>query len=185
MIGRATVATDVGELHAALADDVTFEAWYQRTLPRVFSYLMSRCGDRELAEDLTQQTFIAGLEQRWRFDGRSDVVTWLCAIGRNKLADHYRAVERSDRRQMQIEVRQIEVERDESVRPGVEDRDLISEAFLSLPAGQRAMLAFVAQDGLSVAEAGRLLGKSPSAANSLLHRAREGFRRAYRGGGLE
>jgi DNA-directed RNA polymerase specialized sigma24 family protein len=34
---------------------------------------------------------------------------------------------------------------------------------------------------LSVADAGRLLGKSPRAATSLLHRARQSFRQAYRG----
>jgi RNA polymerase sigma-70 factor (ECF subfamily) len=182
MTARATSTVDLGELQAALADDAAFEAWYRRALPRVFSYLMSRCGgDRDLAEELTQQTFVAALEQRWRFEGRSDSVTWLCGIGRHKLADHFRARERASRRQLQMEIRQIELAQGSPLPPTVEDRELIADAFRSLPPIQRAMLAFVAQDGLSVAEAGRLLGKSPAASNSLLHRAREGFRRAYRG----
>lgn len=179
---RATIATDANELRAALADDDAFASWYRRTVPRVFAYLMSRCGgDRDLAEELTQLTFIAAVEQRWGFDGRSEGVTWLCGIARHKLADHFRALERAERRQMRIQVRQIELEQAPDGEPEMEERTLIAEAFRSLPPSQRAMLAFVAQDGLSVAEAGRLLGRSPRAATSLLHRARESFRRAYRG----
>lgn len=108
---RATVASDANELRAALADDDALASWYRRTIPRVFAYLMSRCGgDRDLAEELTQQQFIAAVEQRWGFDGRSETVTWLCGIARHKLADHFRAMERAERRQMRIQVRQIESE---------------------------------------------------------------------------
>src|SRR4026209_1934883 len=85
------------------------EAWDRRTRPRVYAYLLSRCGhDVELAEELTQHTFVAAIEQRWRFDGRSDITTWLCGIARHKLADHYRLAEREQRRQIQLEVREID-----------------------------------------------------------------------------
>ncbi len=181
MTARHTVAETVDELHAALADDVAFEAWYRRTLPRVYSYLLSRTGgDDHLAEELTQQAYVAAIAQRARFDGRSDVVTWLCGIGRHKLADHFRTREREERRQFRMEVREIELEA-ERTRPEFADRELVADALRSLPASQRAVLAFVVLDDLSVAEAGRLLGKSAGATQSLLHRARESFRRAYRG----
>jgi RNA polymerase sigma-70 factor, ECF subfamily len=164
----------------ALADDDAFEAWYRRTLPRVFAYLVSRCGnDMSLAEELSQQTFIAAISQRSRFDGRSDVVTWLCGIARHKLADHFRAVEREERRRLHLEVRQIRMADDDARRPGLDERAAISDALRSLPAAQQAVLAFVVLDGLPVAEAGKLLGKGAAATQSLLHRARESFRRAY------
>ena len=174
-------ATASAELRDALADDAAFEAWYRETMPRVYSYLMSRCGlDTELAEELTQRTFVAAVEQRWRFDGRSDVTTWLCGIARHKLADHYRRVDRDQRRQMQLEVREIEAAGVQRYGTA-EDRELIAEAFRSLPPAQRAVLAFVAVDGMSVPQAAVLLGKNRLATQSLLHRARERFRRAYRG----
>jgi RNA polymerase sigma-70 factor (ECF subfamily) len=182
MTARTTAATGPDELQLALEDDRAFEAWHRRTLPRVYSYLLSRCaGDAALAEELTQQTFIAAIEQRSRFDGRSDVVTWLCAIARHKLADHFRSLEREERRRLHLEIRRIDVGKEIGAGNAVEDRAVIADALRSLPASQRAVIAFVVLDDLSVADAARLLGKSRSATESLLFRARENFRRAYTG----
>jgi RNA polymerase sigma-70 factor (ECF subfamily) len=182
MTAQTSSVEGVNELHLALADDDAFEAWYRRTLPRVFAYHLSRCGnDVSLAEELSQQTFVAAINQRARFDGRSELVTWLLGIARHKLADHFRSVEREERRRMRLEVRQIHVESDAAGGPGLDDRAAIADALRSLPAAHRAVLAFVVLDGLPVAEAGRLMGRSASATQSLLHRARESFRRAYGG----
>jgi len=180
MTARASIEVGIDELHTALADDAAFEAWYRRSLPRVYSYLVSRSGgDVALAEDLTQQTFTAAIDQRSRFDGRSDTITWLCGIARHKLADHFRAIERDERRQRRMEVRQIELDDAKSTELGLEDRTVIAEILRSLPAGQRAVMIFVVLHDLPVAEAARLLGKSRGATESLLFRARESFRRAY------
>ncbi|MEA2549074.1 MAG: polymerase sigma-70 factor, subfamily [Chloroflexota bacterium] len=182
MTARTRAIEGINELQAALADDHAFEAWYRRTLPRVYAYLLSRCGhDVALAEELSQQTFVAAIAQSARFDGRSEVVTWLCGIARHKLADHFRAIEREERRQMRLEVRQIDVGQGAVDAPGLDDRADIADALRSLPAAQRAVLVFVVLDGLPAAEAGRLMGRSAAATQSLLHRARESFRRAYGG----
>jgi RNA polymerase sigma-70 factor, ECF subfamily len=181
MTERAAVADGVDELHVALATDGAFESWYRRTLPRVYSYLLSRCGnDAALAEELAQQTFIAAIDRRSRYDGRSDTVTWLCGIARHKLADHFRLVERDERRRMRLEVREIGLAQDAVHAPELDRRAAIADALRSLPAAQRAVLVFVVLDGLSVADTARLMGKSAAATQSLLHRARDGFRRAYR-----
>jgi RNA polymerase sigma-70 factor, ECF subfamily len=180
MTARTTVEDSVDELQRALADDAAFDSWYRRTLPRVYSYLVSRTGgDVSLAEDLTQQTFVAAIDQRSRFDARSDTVTWLCGIARHKLADHFRAIERDERRQRRMEVREIHLDENRRSELGIEDRAMISEALRSLPASQRAVLAFVVLDDLPVADAARLIGRSRSATESLLFRARDSFRRAY------
>ena len=182
MTARTTAADGANELQVALGSDAAFEAWYRQSLPRVFSYVLSRCGhDVSLAEELSQQTFVAAIGQRARFDGRSEATTWLCGIARNKLADHFRALEREERRQMHLEVRQIRLEEAGARGPGLDDRAAIADALRSLPAAQRAVLAFAVLDDLPIAEAARLMGKSTAATQSLLHRARESFRRAYAG----
>ncbi len=87
------------DLSAVVSDEERFRDWYDATLPQVYRYLAARCaGDDVLAEELTQQTFVEAVRHHDRFDGRADVVTWLCAIGRNKLVDHYRRNSRETRR---------------------------------------------------------------------------------------
>src|SRR3954467_8309907 len=141
MTARTTDAEGSNELELALADNRAFESWHRRTLPPVYAYLVSRCGgDVALAEELAQQTFVAAIDQRSRFDGRSDVVTWLCGIARHKLADHFRSLEREERRQMRLEVRQIRLDEAAVEAPGLEDRAAIADALRSLPAAQRAVL---------------------------------------------
>ena len=165
---------------AALADEAAFERWYRSVVPRVYAFLLARCGhDVELAEELTQRTFVAAIESRWRFDGRSDPVTWLCAIARHRLADHFRARDREERRRLHVEVSELAIAGETPRLEAIDEREAVARAFRSLPAAQQAVLAFVVFDDLSVAEAGRLLGKSAGATSSLLHRAREGFRQAY------
>jgi RNA polymerase sigma-70 factor (ECF subfamily) len=177
----ATTAAPDDEFRAAFADEAAFSAWYGRALPRVYSFLASRCGGPgPLAEELTQQTFVEALRKRRSFDGRSDVITWLCGIGRHKLADHFRRLEREERRRMRIV---SEAGRSSETGPWAmsDERDAIERALAGLPARQRAALIFHHLDGMNVAEIGRLIGRSESAVESLLARARENFRKAYEG----
>ena len=181
MRATATGAAPIDEFRAAFADEAAFSAWYGRALPRVYSFLASRCGGPgPLAEELTQQTFVEAVRRRRSFDGRSDVITWLCGIGRHKLADHYRRLEREERRRIQI-VTQGRRREDVSVWATSDERDAIERVLGGLPAVQRAALIFHHLDGMSVREIARLLGRSETAVESLLARARENFRKAYEG----
>lgn len=181
MTAVSKVAGAVDELRSALASDAAFEAWYRRTVSTVYSYLLARCRSADVAEDLTQETYAAAIDRRHSYDGRSEATTWLCGIARHKLADHFRASQRGDRRRIRLEVREIEMAASADEPSGFDEQIAIAEALESLPPLQRAMLTFVAFDDLSVADAGRLIGKSHGAAQSLLQRARDGFRRSYRG----
>jgi RNA polymerase sigma-70 factor (ECF subfamily) len=166
------------QLRAAFADEAAFRAWYDATLPRVYGFVASRCGGPgPLAEEITQLTFVEATRRHASFDGRSDVMTWLCAIARHKLADHYRRLERDERRHLRLAVREIQVAGDQA--PAAVERDAIERALRTLPAAQRAALIFRHLDGLNVREIGSLLGKSDTAIESLLARARQGFRGAY------
>ena len=96
------------ELADAFGDPVLFRVWYDDAVGRVYGYLFGRCGgDIEVAEEITQQTFVQAIRHWQAFDGRSDAVTWLCSIARNKLADHYRAQDRQRRRHLRLVVRDI------------------------------------------------------------------------------
>src|SRR5262245_56608891 len=57
----------------------------------VYGFVAYRIGDRAEAEDVTQQTFERALKAWRRFDpARAQARTWLLAIARNLVVDHYR-----------------------------------------------------------------------------------------------
>ena len=69
-----------------------FEQAYDDNLARVYGFFAYRVGSRDDAEDLTQHTFERALRSWDRFDSRRAAIsTWLLAIARNLLIDHYRA----------------------------------------------------------------------------------------------
>jgi RNA polymerase sigma-70 factor, ECF subfamily len=183
--GMTATATDAGildEFESAFADEASFRAWYDRMLPRIYSFVASRCGGPgPLAEDITQQAFVEAMRRRASFDGRSEVTTWLCAIARHKLADHFRGLEREERRRLRLVVREVEPAGVTDAWQASDERDAINRALRTLPAAQRAALVFRHFDGLSIREIAALLKRSDSAVESLLARARDNFRIAYRG----
>lgn len=56
----------------------------------LFRYALLHLRDRSLAEDAVQETFLAALESYRSFHGQSSVKTWLLAILKHKITDHFR-----------------------------------------------------------------------------------------------
>jgi RNA polymerase sigma-70 factor (ECF subfamily) len=176
-----TAADRRADLDRVFSDGAAFRRWYEDAVVRVYGYVLVRCGgDVPLAEELTQQTLIQAVRRRETFDGRSDAITWLCSIARNRLVDHHRQLDREERRHLRLIVREIEAERASADPHGaVDEREAVLAALRELPAMQRTVLAMVYLDGMSVREAARAVGRSESATESLLGRARVRFREVY------
>jgi RNA polymerase sigma-70 factor (ECF subfamily) len=69
-----------------------FSAVYDEHVWQVYGFFAYRMRSRADAEDLTQQTFERALKAWSRYDpARAMVGTWLLAIARNLLVDHFRA----------------------------------------------------------------------------------------------
>lgn len=60
-----------------------FEALYQEYFPRIYAFLYKLTESRDLAEELTQETFYQAFVSFYRFRGDSDVFTWLASIGKH------------------------------------------------------------------------------------------------------
>ncbi|PCJ16219.1 MAG: RNA polymerase subunit sigma-70 [Candidatus Cloacimonadota bacterium] len=56
----------------------------------LFKYAIHRVSDTEVAEDLVQETFLAGIKSKDNFKGKSTEKTWLTGILKYKIIDHYR-----------------------------------------------------------------------------------------------
>ena len=66
------------------------QSWVERYGDYLFNYAVVRVNDREKAEDLVQETFLAGLKAKDRFLGKSSERTWLTSILKRKVIDIYR-----------------------------------------------------------------------------------------------
>lgn len=64
--------------------------WVDQYGDYLFNYAIVRVNDREKAEDLVQETFLAGLKARDNFQGKSSERTWLISILKRKIIDTYR-----------------------------------------------------------------------------------------------
>ena len=165
-------------LAALLSDEAAFEAWYHRVFPRVFAYLVSRTGRRpDLAEELTQQTFVEAVRHPASFATGQDGVPWLIGVARHRLVDHYRRLEREERRRIRLTVRETAV----SGGPESSSRHRlgVQEALAALTPVYRAALLLRYMDRLDVRSIARELGRSEAATESLLTRARAAFAVAY------
>ena len=56
----------------------------------LYTYAISKIAQKEIAEDLVQDTFLSAHQSYQNFKGNSNVKTWLFSILKNKIADHYR-----------------------------------------------------------------------------------------------
>jgi RNA polymerase sigma-70 factor (ECF subfamily) len=170
------------EFQALFGDETAFRTWYERALPRVYSFVLARCGGGAAeALDLTQETFVDAIRDRSRYDGRADPITWLCAIARHKITDHFRRRMREERRHLAL----VAAEPGEDAGPTpsnhVDARETVLEALRSIPGSHGVVLALHYLDGHSVREIAELLGRTESAVESLLTRARESLKRVYTG----
>ena len=60
----------------------------------VFRFVFSLSGDRQIAEDVTQETFEHAFRSYGKFSGRCAVSTWLCQIAKNAYFAHRRKEKR-------------------------------------------------------------------------------------------
>jgi transaldolase len=68
--------------------------WVDLYGDQLYAYAFSRVQNRMVAEDLVQETFVAALSSSAAFEGRSSEKTWLTAILKNKIMDHFRELRR-------------------------------------------------------------------------------------------
>jgi RNA polymerase sigma-70 factor (ECF subfamily) len=168
------------EFASVFRDEQTFRRWYDAVAPRIYAYLYGRCGaDIDLAQELTQQTFIQAVRHRDAYLGHSDSVTWLIAIARSQLADHFRRMEREGRRHLRL-IREIAPEDiDADAWRANDDRAQIRAAMRRLTPDQRAALVLRYLDGLPVKDVAQVMGRSEKSAEAIITRARQAFRAEY------
>src|SRR5262249_44108767 len=141
-------------------DPESFGAFYADALPRIYGYFLHRCGGSTVvAEDLTQETFLAAVAELKKNRRIRTPMGWIYRIARHKLLDHDRRQERVDR-PLAVALEAEQVGEDLVVPDEEEERERAITALAAVAASQREALVLCYVDGYSVLEAARLLGKS-------------------------
>src|ERR1700694_5568755 len=147
---------------------------------RLLRYLVYLSGNRELAEDLFQETWIRVLERGHQYDGKHEFSTWLYTVARNLTIDYLRKksplsldgmmdglmededhapLQPADTRPMAWEVVQEH-----------EQAERISAALVSIPVEYRETVVLRFQEGLTLDEIATVTGARLGTVKSRLYR---------------
>ena len=153
-----------------MADLLTFGELLERHEKEIFAYALRLVGDRDDADDVYQETFLAAFRS-WPPPRRGQERAWLYRIATNKVIDRARRAKRLVRMN---DLRLAAPERD-----GVSLADLAA-AIRVLPEGQRAAFVLRKVEGLEYSEVARALDCSEDAARQRVAEATKKVREAMR-----
>lgn len=71
----------------AFADAAQFQAAVRPVLSRLYRFCLALTGDQDQADDLFQNTLLKAYLNAAAFEGRSDLVVWICGIARNEFLE--------------------------------------------------------------------------------------------------
>ena len=183
----------------AAEEDISPATWLDRHGNILYRMALVRVGRQDLAEDLVQETLLSAWKARDSFAGRSSERTWLVAILKRKIIDHFRVSWR------QIDF-QPDLDPDESIEgffqsgthPGhwnpelapsdwgrspelsLENKQLrkvLTNCVGQLPESLASIFVVREIDGLTTEEICQEFSLSPSNLWTILHRARTRLRR--------
>jgi RNA polymerase sigma-70 factor (ECF subfamily) len=162
--GDATLAAE------AVHDREAYAELYRRHANSVYRYMIAYVGNTQDAQDLTAQTFLAGLEGIGGFAGRGTFGAWLFGIARRKAMDYFR------RQQATVPLDSVA----DCPHPGrqpdqeVEDRfdyEQLAAMIRTLAPDRAEAITLRVFAELSVTEIAESMGRSETAVRMLLSRA--------------
>jgi len=150
---------------------------YDKYVDTVFRFIYFRVGNRQLAEDLTSDTFLRALKRisSFTWQGR-DLGAWLVTIARNLVADHFK----SGRYRLEVTSGDVlDADRADHGPEGSPESAVVDHitnvalltAVKQLNPEQQECVVLRFLQGFSVAETARAMGKNEGAIKALQYRA--------------
>jgi RNA polymerase sigma-70 factor (ECF subfamily) len=159
-------AADAAEVPLAMDED-TFRAFYDRTAPSLWGYLARISGDRQLADDLLQESYYRLLKARDVFESEAHRRNYLFRVATNLVRDSRRGpLARLFDRTVPVS----DVPAEERSTP--ERRADVQRALGRLKPRERALLWLAYAQGSSHSEIAGVLGLKTGSIKLLLFRAR-------------
>jgi RNA polymerase sigma-70 factor (ECF subfamily) len=161
------------------AVDALFQKLFEEYRKPILNYLYRMLGDRERAEELTQDVFVRAYRALERLPGDANHRAWLYRIARNIGYDRLR------RRRLISWVPLWDRDRPASMhddpKETVPERNAVQDALSKLAPKYRSPLILYSVQGHSVKEISTMMGISEGAVKTRLYRARKKFQQVYEG----
>jgi len=161
------------EVEAALVirakdnDFLAYEQLYRLHVGRVFALCFRLCGDRDMAEDLSQEAFVLAWRKLASFRGDSAFGSWLYRIATNSTLSYLRK-QTPFRNSLDID------DMTEEGRADNTDEQMNLELAISkLPDGARTVFVLYSLEGYTHDEIGTMLEIAQGSSKAQLHRARQ------------
>ena len=170
-------------------DELAFQQFFDTYFGRLSRFAMARLGDPDAADEAVQATLVLGFRKLHTWRGEAALFTWLCTICRREIAA---LLERSNNPRVTGLVDddpEIRARLEALAAQGVTPETALDRAELArlvrltldyLPTHYAEVLQWKYLEEVAVKEIADRLGASPKAAESLLTRARQGFREGFR-----
>lgn len=167
-----------------LGDDEAFRLIFERYARPIISFIYDLVGERALAEELMQETFVRAYKNLGALRDETKLSTWLFGIARNVARESLRARRRLNR-QVEIDDPAVKELRDGKLPPDdhlikEELHQVIREALRGLDEDKRIVFALKVFQQQSYEEIATITGFSMAKLKTDLHRARVEMRRLLR-----
>lgn len=150
---------------AQTGDAQAFAALYTQTRAKVFARCMYMLRDKSDAEDLTQEVFMKVHQKIGTFHGDSEFSTWLHKVTTTTVLMHLRA--------KKPDMPSLDELQSEPLDTTEAPEGEVSEALVNLPPRYREITRLRWQEGYSVEEVARMVGRKPMAIVRATTAARE------------
>jgi RNA polymerase sigma factor (sigma-70 family) len=181
--GMDSEPTDKDLLSQLSTDPAAFETFYWRHLDRVIGFAARRVREPPDVADVVAATFLTVLTAARSYDpGRGEPSAWLLGITARLIANENRRRYRENAATARIIGRRLidasDIERLEERIDAARSSQQVAEALSRLKPGDREVLLLVSADGLTPAEAARVLGIGAAACRMRLTSARRALSKA-------
>lgn len=164
-------------------DEGAFEQLVRRHENKVFRLLLRMMGNREEAEDVSQETFLSLHRHGHRFRGEARFSTFVYRVASNAALNRRRTLGRNRARIQKLAVRQAAGDdlpysprNPEDATGGVEISAEVRRALDSLKPALRLPVLLYDIEGLAYGEIAEVLGVAEGTVKSRIHRARQALR---------
>lgn len=158
---------------------------YARHHVRVYRFIMRIVGDATLAEDLVSQVFLDVWRTAGQFEGRSQVSTWLLAIGRFKALTALRNRKYEDVDQDEVLAIPDGAESPEAQMDRSQTCESLRKAIAQLSPAHREIIDLIYYHEKSVEEVGQIVGIPQATVKTRMFYARKHLAQLLRQAGIE